>query len=219
MLLLQAQLIGGRSTLRRNAGTVAQTFLWKQPEVQHAPLRRSEAPGISKAAFNRAVALVRLITDDLEASVQAWKSQSELSQLRGRLKNRETENTGLHEAARERCPEMPEATVQVPFNHAQKIVQEMITYIHQHYHRPMSLGDVAAALKMNSSYLSSLFSQTSGMTFHHYLEEFRMAKAKELLLDPHRRVCEVACVVGYASADQFRHAFNARVGFPPSAWR
>ena len=83
----------------------------------------------------------------------------------------------------------------------------------------MSLSDVADALKMNPAYLSSLFSSTADITFHKYLESLRMTKAKELLGVPHHRVCEVASAVGYASADQFRHAFRAYAGFPPSAWR
>ena len=83
----------------------------------------------------------------------------------------------------------------------------------------MSLCVVATALEMNAAYLCHLFSRTLGVTFHQYLTELRMAKAKELLLDPHRRVCDVASAVGYASSDQFRHAFKTHAGIPPSAWR
>jgi AraC-like DNA-binding protein len=220
MLLLQAQFNGGGSALRRKAGAALESFLWKQPEVQHAPLRLSKAPGVSKAAFDRAVALVRLIREELEASVQAWMTQSELGQLRSRVQNLEAENSGLHEAACETSPEMPGAsTVEAPVSHTQRIVREMMAYVQQHYHRPMSLGDVAAALEMNAAYLSSLFSATAGMTFHKFLEGARFTKARELLRNPHSRICEVACAVGYASAGQFRHAFKGSAGVPPSAWR
>jgi YesN/AraC family two-component response regulator len=220
MLLLQAQLVGGGSALRRNTRAVAQTFLWKQPEVQHAPFHRSDAQDVSKAAFDRAVMLAQMIRDELEAWVQAWMAQSELDHLRSQVQNLDTENSSLREAARERSPAMPRAsTVQASGSHAQEIVQGMMTYVQQHYHRPMSLGDVAAALMMNAAYLSSLFSVTAGVTFHKYLEGVRLTKAQELLRDPHNRVCEVACAVGYASANQFRHAFKASVGVPPSAWR
>jgi transcriptional regulator GlxA family with amidase domain len=220
MLLLQMPFNAGGSALRRNAGAVLQTFLWKQPEVQHAPLRRGGAPGVSTAVFDRAVALVRLIRDELEASVQAWMAQREIGHLRSQVQNLDAENSSLREAARERSREMPGASgVHASGSHAWKIVQEMMAYVQQHYHRPMSLGDAAAALKMNAAYLSSLFSATAGVTFHKHLEEVRLTKARELLRNPHNRVCEVACAVGYASADQFRHAFKASAGVPPSAWR
>jgi len=166
------------------------------------------------------VALARLIRQELEATVQAWTAQSELGHLRSQVQNLKSENTGLRETARERSPELPGASaVQAPDSHTQKIVGEMMAYVQQHYHRPMSLGEVAAALKMNAAYLSSLFSATAGVTFRKYLEGVRFTKALELLRNPHNRVCEVASAVGYASADQFRHAFKASAGVSPSSVR
>ena len=95
----------------------------------------------------------------------------------------------------------------------------MLDFVHQHYHRPISLDDLASAMRMNASYLSTLFSQTTGVTFHQFLEEVRLSKAKALLRDPRNRVGEVACAAGYASPDAFRHAFRAHEGLSPEAWR
>jgi two-component system response regulator YesN len=81
------------------------------------------------------------------------------------------------------------------------------------------LGDLASAMKMNASYLSALFSQTTGVTFHHFLEEVRLFKAKELLRDPRNRVGEAAYAAGYASPDAFRHSFKAHERLSPEAWR
>lgn len=72
---------------------------------------------------------------------------------------------------------------------------------------------------MNAAYLSSLLSRTTGVTFHRHLEDLRMAKAKELLLDPRSRIREVSQAVGFASTDAFRHAFKAYTGVAPSDWR
>ena len=104
-------------------------------------------------------------------------------------------------------------------SHRQQLVQRMLDYIHGHYSRPMQLGDVAAALNMNAAYLSDLFSTTMGVTFHQYLEQLRLARAKDLLCNPVNRVCEVASAVGYNDPDHFSDVFKARVGAPPSAWR
>ena len=95
----------------------------------------------------------------------------------------------------------------------------MRDYVHQHYYRPINLAEVASAMKMNASYLSALFSQTTGVTFHHFLEEVRLSKAKELLHDPRNRIGDVARAAGYASPDAFRHAFKAHEGLSPDAWR
>jgi len=137
-----------------------------------------------------------------------------------RLNTTRTEATRLRGELRQRLPGLPESTVQ-PFlgSHAQKIVDAMLDYVHQHYLRPISLDDLASAMNMNASYLSALFSQTTGVTFHHFLEEVRLSKARELLRDPRNRIGEVARAAGYASPDAFRHAFKAHEGLSPEAWR
>jgi two-component system response regulator YesN len=95
----------------------------------------------------------------------------------------------------------------------------MLEYVQQHSQRPLSLGELAAAFQMNASYLSDVFRQTTGVTFHHFVQETRLAKARALLRDPRNRVCEVASAAGYASPDAFRHAFKAHAGVSPEAWR
>jgi hypothetical protein len=110
MLLLRAQLVGGGSAVRRDPGAGTQTFLWKQPQVQHAPLRGSNAAGVSKADFDRAVVLVRLIRDELEAWVQAWMARRQIGHLRSQVQNLDAENSSLRVAARERSPKIPGAS-------------------------------------------------------------------------------------------------------------
>ena len=93
----------------------------------------------------------------------------------------------------------------------------MSDYVHQHYHRPISLDELASAMKRNASYLSALFSRTTGVTFHQFLEEVRLSKARELLRDPRNRVGKVARAAGYANPDSFRHAFKSHEGLSPEA--
>lgn len=103
--------------------------------------------------------------------------------------------------------------------HAQKVVLQMLAHVHQHYTRPLHLGDVAAALHLNAAYLSYLFSSAMGVTFRQYLEQLRLAQAQQLLRDPLVRVSEVAYAVGYTDPNTFRDAFKTRLGLSPSAWR
>ena len=172
------------------------------------------------AAFHHAVALVRLILHDLESTAQAQITGSGLESALRRSNNTQIEAARLREELRHRLPDLPESTVQPGLgSHAQKLVEAMADYVYQHGHRPISLDDLASAMKRNASYLSALFSQTTGVTFHQFLENIRLSKAKELLRDPRNLVCEVACTVGYVSADSFRHAFKAHEGLSPEAWR
>ena len=83
--------------------------------------------------------------------------------------------------------------------------------------RALSVCSVVGNLR--SRLARPLFSHATGITFHHFVEGVRLARAKGLLRNPRCCVCEAACAVGYASADAFRHAFKAREGLAPTAWR
>lgn len=201
-------------------GSCPVTLLVQQPLP--AP-NRGSGP-VSRAdhrAFRRAVNLTRLIIHDLEATLEARRVADELDRVRKRVKAAVS-----NEDARPR-PVLPLGGPAIPKtrkqptcgNHPRQIVQRMLDYIHQHYCRPMQLGDLAEAMNMNAAYLSDLFHTALGVTFHHYLEQLRLAKARELLRNPVNRVCEVACAVGYVNPNHFREVFKAHVGVSPSAWR
>jgi AraC-like DNA-binding protein len=181
---------------------------------------RFRARPVSRAAFDHAVALARLILHDLESTAQARMARSGLDNALRRLNTTRTEATRLRGELRHRLPGLPESTVHPGLgSHAQKIVDAMLDYVHQHYLHPISLDDLASAMNMNASYLSTLFSHTTGVTFHQFLEEVRLSKARELLRDPRNRIGEVARAAGYASPDAFRHAFKSHEGLSPEAWR
>jgi AraC-like DNA-binding protein len=179
---------------------------------------------VSSSAFHDAVALARLILHDLESAAQARMAEDRLGNALRRLKYTQTEAARLRGKLHRRLPGLPPSTINsppstIPKSHAQKLVAAMLDYVHQHCHRPISLDDLASAMKRNASYLSALFSQMTGVTFHQFLEEIRLSKARELLRDPRNRVREVARAAGYASPDAFRHAFKAHEGLSPEAWR
>ncbi|MGP8199845.1 MAG: helix-turn-helix domain-containing protein [Limisphaerales bacterium] len=164
---------------------------------------------VSPATFHHAVDLARLILHDLQSTAQA----------RGAV-NTQAEAPRRGREFRHRLPDVPESTVQPGLgSHRRKLVQAMLDYVHQNYHRPIGLGELALEMKMNASYLSALFSHTTGVAFHHFLEEARLSKARDLLRNPRNHVGEVARAVGYASYDAFRHAFKAHEGLSPEAWR
>jgi AraC-like DNA-binding protein len=184
----------------------------------HAP--RSTLHATSPAAFHHAVVLARLILHDLVSTAQAGMARSGWDNALRRLNHTQIEATRLGAELRRRLPGLPESTGQPGLrSHAQKLVDVMLDFIHHHYHRQISLDDLASAMRMNASYLSALFSQTTGVPFHQFLEEVRLSKAKELLRNPRNRVGEVACAAGYARPDSFRRAFKAHEGDSPESWR
>lgn len=190
-----------------------------RPECQPLPAVHLEK-AISPAHFKRAVALVRLIVHDLVSTADIRMVRSRLNHALRKLNFTEIEAARLRGTLCRQLPGLPESPVEpCSGSHSQQLVEVMVGYIQQHGHCQIRLGELASAMKMNASYLSALFSQTTGMTFHRFLETVRLARAKELLRDPRNRIGEVANATGYASPDAFRHAFKAIEGLSPEAWR
>jgi len=186
--------------------------------------QRAPASPADRQAFIHAVSLTRLIIHELQATFEAGQSSHESgsASIRGAGSPGILPGNGTdaRAVAKARSQEgWAPRDLQPRRSHNQRIVQRMLDYIHEHYSHPMQLSHLAAALSMNASYVSSLFSTTTGVTFHHYLEQFRLARAKNLLRDPLKRVKEVASAVGYPNPDHFRKVFRTHVGIPPSEWR
>ena len=183
-----------------------------------SPVLRPREP--ASVRFHDAAAWLGVILHDLQSALQAGLAQRDLAAAQTRIAALETEDDRLRRELRRRAPDIPESPPpQGVRTHSQQIVQRMLDYVHAHYQRPLQLADVAGALNMNACYLSSLFSRALGVTFHVYLDELRLARAKQLLRDPACLACDVSSAVGYASAESFRHAFKAKTGMAPSAWR
>jgi AraC-like DNA-binding protein len=175
---------------------------------------------ITGKAFSRAVKFLEFAKRELEAVARAELLERRLSVVESTLRSVKIEDGRLRRELHRRIPGLPETVPPPqPGCRARNVIQRVIDYIHRHFNKPIALGKLADLLGLNPSYLSALFARETGITFHRYLDEFRLAKAKELLLDPRNRVCEVACAVGYASDNWFRHAFKHHTGLSPTAWR
>ncbi len=95
----------------------------------------------------------------------------------------------------------------------------LLTYIEEHYHEDIMLVDLAEKINASEKYCSALFKQSVGENFKTYLNNFRIEKAKEiLLLQPSIKIGEVAEMVGFNSANTFIRVFSKHVGLTPKAF-
>jgi len=206
---------------RQFRGRCGTRFFWAGVQVDGVwPVTLVVEAATVDDRFRRAVALLRLVLHDLQTTLDLGSTRRALELARRRVKSLETEGARLQRQLVRQAPRTPASRPQARRgSHRQQIVETMVNYIHAHYQQSIHLDEVAAALELNSSYLCSLFSGTMGVTFHQYLDELRLVRAKELLRNPTTRVYEVAAEVGYASGGCFSRAFKAHVGLSPSAWR
>jgi AraC-like DNA-binding protein/ligand-binding sensor protein len=92
-------------------------------------------------------------------------------------------------------------------------------FIAAHQADDLSLGDVARAVNTSSFYFCKMFKQATGLNFTDYLSRVRIEKAKNLLLNPNRRVSEVAYEVGFQSLTHFNRVFRKLCGQSPTDYR
>ncbi|MGC1481282.1 MAG: helix-turn-helix domain-containing protein [Chthoniobacterales bacterium] len=83
----------------------------------------------------------------------------------------------------------------------------------------LSLTKVAETVNTSATYFSELFKRTVGMNFTEYVSRVRIEKAKHLLMNPQRRITEVAFDVGFQSLSQFNRAFKRYAGASPRDYR
>ena len=97
-------------------------------------------------------------------------------------------------------------------------VQSVIDYIHEHYAEKIIGDSIGQALSMDFDYLNRLFKKQLNVTIFTYLNRVRVNKAKELLLEGHRKAYEIAGEVGYCDEFYFSKMFKKEVGVSPLTW-
>lgn len=98
-------------------------------------------------------------------------------------------------------------------------IEEVKSYIHDHYQEDLSTELAAEQANMSVSYFSLLFKQVSGSTFLEYLTQYRMGQAAFLLVQTNLKTSEIAERVGYYDPKYFRSVFRKRMDVTPNEYR
>jgi AraC-like DNA-binding protein/ligand-binding sensor protein len=92
-------------------------------------------------------------------------------------------------------------------------------FIEEHHTEDLSLGQVAAAVKVNIFCFCKLFKKAAGINFTEYVSRVRVEKTKNLLLNPNLRVSQVAYEAGFQSLTHFNRVFKTVAGESPTDYR
>lgn len=99
-------------------------------------------------------------------------------------------------------------------------VEQAISYIRTHYaEEDLSLNTLASHVNFSPNHLSSVFRQETGQTFIHYLTEYRMKEARELLRLTSKKSSEISLMVGYRDPHYFSYLFKKTQGVTPTQYR
>jgi AraC-like DNA-binding protein/HAMP domain-containing protein len=102
----------------------------------------------------------------------------------------------------------------------QELTEAVIRHLDKQYPNPqLSLFGVANKFNLTEAYLSVFFKKHTGTNFSHYVEQLRLRKASQQLLESNIPIKVIALGVGYNSDKAFRRAFKRARSFSPNHYR
>lgn len=99
------------------------------------------------------------------------------------------------------------------------LVNDIYHYILHHISDPTKTSDIADALYISRSHLSTSFAKQSGKTLNDYIHEVKINKAKELLRDRSKSITLISDYLGYSSSSHFDRVFFKYTGTTPKEYR
>ena len=99
------------------------------------------------------------------------------------------------------------------------LAQEIRLYISTHLTENLSVDSICAQYNISPSGLYQLFQKVFGCGVVKTIRAERIKRAKELLLDSHLSVNEIAAQVGILDANYFTRIFKTETGMTPKSFR
>ncbi|MHA0855546.1 AraC family transcriptional regulator [Paenibacillus sp. CMAA1364] len=98
-------------------------------------------------------------------------------------------------------------------------LERIFSYVEDHYREPITLKEIAEYMGFDSFYFSKMFKKNTGKNFTTFLNDYRLNKAKWLLLTGDEPMIEVAEASGFGSVKTFHHLFKEATGISPLKYR
>ncbi len=100
-----------------------------------------------------------------------------------------------------------------------EITTAIIDFISQNYKNDIRLADVAALLNYDYHYASRLFHKLFNMSFHDFVNIYRLEKAMELMAQGEKKLLDIAYESGFGSVRTFNSCFKAHYGSNPTEYK
>lgn len=100
-----------------------------------------------------------------------------------------------------------------------ELAQRVTTYIRHHLSDPFRTEDVAQALHLSRSHLSTRFKKEQGIDLTDYIQQVKVNEAKHLLRHTDRSLLTISNYLGFSSQSHFSRVFKAVTGAAPGDYR
>ena len=100
-----------------------------------------------------------------------------------------------------------------------EVVRNAMSYIYNHMHDPIRIGDIAEELFINENYLSTLFKKETGTTILQYIVNQKIEIAKDLLKYSEFSISEISNYLAFSSQSHFNRIFKKTTGLTPRQYK
>ncbi|MBS7577825.1 MULTISPECIES: helix-turn-helix domain-containing protein [unclassified Enterococcus] len=94
-------------------------------------------------------------------------------------------------------------------------IEQIYGYVDNYYHEDIRIEDAAKILNLSPHYFSRFFKKQIGISFHQFLNEYRINKAKFLLSEEILPMTAIAEKSGFSSSKTFHRVFKKYEGISP----
>ena len=183
--------------------------------------------GLLRAVTSRnnslAVELYYSVSLPLLSYINRWRLTEKLAFFTGQGKLMRTELFASWREATDYLWELSHILFELQAKEQKKRADNTVVYLQSHIEshlgEDLSLVRLAELVFLNPSYLSRMYKQETGANLSDFIEEMRMKKARELLLDDQTKINEIARLVGYESAASFTRFFKKSLNLSPQEYR
>lgn len=98
-------------------------------------------------------------------------------------------------------------------------VQRAIIYIENYYSSNITINEICNAIYISPCHFQRIFKKTMNKTPYQYIMEFRIKKAKEMLIKEKISIAEIARLCGFLNSGHFSTVFKKNEGKTPSEYR
>lgn len=98
-------------------------------------------------------------------------------------------------------------------------IEMVIEYIEHHLDGKLDLETIALDSHYSKYHLHRMFTSTTGMTIHDYVQRRQLTEAAKLLVFSKKSILEIALSCGYESQQAFSSAFKSMYKITPAEYR
>ena len=113
----------------------------------------------------------------------------------------------------------PNAQSQLASSDHKTAIQTLLSKIETNFEHIPSLEEAATQTGLSKFYFARHFRICTGHTYWDYINQIRLKKASQLLVETNDAICKIALACGFHDVSSFNRSFKKDIGCTPSEYR